>query len=87
MLLASRLKNILPFYYVWAIVGASGTVVFGRMAPNITTLTVFMYPMSQEFGWSRTLISGAVSAGALAAMALLPVVGWAIDRYGFGPLW
>ena len=86
LLLASRLKNILPFYYGWAIVGASGTVVFGRMAPNITTLTVFMYPMSQELGWSRTLISGAVSAGALAAMALSPVVGWAIDRYGVRPV-
>lgn len=56
------------------------------MAPAITTLTVFIYPMSQELGWSRTLIAGSVSAGALASMALSPVVGWAIDRYGSRPV-
>ena len=86
MLLASRLKNILSFYYGWVIVGASGTVVFGRMAPNITTLTIFIYPMSEELGWSRTVISGAVSAGALAALVLSPAIGWAIDRYGTRPV-
>jgi len=70
MRIASRLKNSLPFYYGWVVVGASGTAVFARMAPNITTLTIFIFPLSQEFGWSRTLISGAVSAGALAALVL-----------------
>ena len=76
----------MPFYYGWIVVGASGTAVFARMAPAITTLTVFIYPMSQELGWSRTLIAGAVSAGALASMVLSPVVGWAIDRFGARPV-
>ena len=84
--LASRLKNILPFYYGWVVVGASGTAVFARMAPNITTLTIFIFPLSQQFGWSRTLISGSVSAGALAALVLSPAIGWAIDRYGVRPV-
>ena len=86
MLLAARIQRLLPFYYGWVVVGASGTAVFARMAPAITTLTVFIYPMSQELGWSRTLIAGAVSAGALASMALSPAVGWAIDRYGARPV-
>ena len=86
MAIASRLKNFLPFYYGWVVVGASGTAVFARMAPNITTLTIFIFPLSQEFGWSRTLISGAVSAGALAALVLSPAIGWAIDRYGVRPV-
>ena len=86
MLLAARLQRLLPFYYGWVVVGASGTAVFARMAPAITTLTVFIYPMSQELGWSRTLIAGSVSAGALASMALSPAVGWAIDRYGARPV-
>ena len=86
MLLASRLQRLLPFYYGWVVAGASGTAVFARMAPAITTLTVFIYPMSQELGWSRTLIAGAVSAGAIASMALSPVVGWAIDRFGARPV-
>ncbi len=86
MFLASRLQRILPFYYGWVVVGASGTAVFARMAPAITTLTVFIYPMSQELGWSRTLIAGAVSAGALSSMALSPAIGWAIDRFGSRPV-
>ena len=85
-MLAARLKRKLPFYYGWVVVGASGATVFARMAPNITTLTIFIHPMSQELGWSRTLISGAVSAGALAALVLSPAVGWAIDRYGVRPV-
>ena len=86
MLLAASLQRILPFYYGWVIVGASGTAVFARMAPAITTLTVFIYPMSQELGWSRTLIAGAVSAGALASIVLSPAIGWAIDRFGSRPV-
>ena len=86
MLLAARIQRILPFYYGWVVVGASGTAVFARMAPAITTLTVFIYPMSQELGWSRTLIAGAVSAGALSSMALSPAIGWAIDRFGSRPV-
>ncbi len=86
MLLAARLQRVLPFYYGWVVAGASGTAVFARMAPAITTLTVFIYPMSQELGWSRTLIAGAVSAGALSSMAMSPAIGWAIDRFGARPV-
>ena len=86
MLLASRLKDKFPFYYGWVVVAASGTAVFARMAPAITTLTVLIFPMSQRLGWSRTLIAGSVSAGALAALVLSPLVGWAIDRFGVRPV-
>ena len=83
---ASKLNEVLPFFYGWVVVAASGTAVFARMAPNITTLTIFIIPLSEEFGWSRTLISGSVSAGALAALALSPAVGWCIDRFGARPV-
>ena len=86
MLLASRLSDKFPFYYGWVVVAASSTAVFARMAPAITTLTVLIYPMSQQFGWNRTLISGAVSAGALASLVFSPVAGWAIDRFGARPV-
>ena len=76
----------MPFFYGWVVVAASGTAVFARMAPNITTLTIFILPLSEEFGWSRTLISGSVSAGALAALVLSPAVGWCIDKLGARPV-
>ena len=84
--LAHKLQRVLPFYYGWVVVGASGTAVFARMAPNITTLTIFILPLSAEFGWSRTLISGSVSVGALAALVLSPAVGWCIDSFGARPV-
>lgn len=86
MLLASRLRDTFPFYYGWIVVAASSTVVFARMAPAITTLTVLIFPMSQQLGWSRTVIAGSVSAGAIASLVLSPVVGWAIDRFGARPV-
>ena len=61
---------------------AAGTTVFARMAPSVFVLGIFLSPMADAFGWSRTLIAGAVSMGAIASMFLSPVIGWAVDRYG-----
>ena len=52
------------------------------MAPSVFVLGIFLSPMADEFGWSRTLIAGAVSVGAVASMFLSPVMGWVVDRYG-----
>ncbi len=48
------------------------------------TLSVFVVPMTDEFGWSRGLFSGALSLGGLCAVAVSPAVGRLIDRYGSG---
>ena len=72
----------MPFYYGWVVVFAAGTTVFARMAPSISVLAIFLSPMAEEYGWSRTLIAGAVSAGAIASIFVSPIVGWAVDRYG-----
>ena len=54
------------------------------MAPSVFVLGIFLSPIADEFGWSRTLIAGAVSVGAVASMVLSPIIGWAVDRYGAG---
>ncbi|MDA0265223.1 MAG: MFS transporter [Chloroflexi bacterium] len=80
--IAKKLSARLPFYYGWVVVFAAGTTVFARMAPSTTTLAVFVSPLADEFGWSRTLIAGAVSVGALSSIFISPIVGMAVDRYG-----
>lgn len=80
--IARKLSARLPFYYGWVVVFAAGTTTFARMAPSTTTLAVFLSPMSDEFGWSRTLIAGSVSLGALSSIFISPIVGWAVDRFG-----
>lgn len=80
--IARFLSPRLPFYYGWVVVFAAGTTVFARMAPSVFVLGIFLSPMADEFGWSRTLIAGAVSVGAVASMVLSPIIGWAVDRHG-----
>jgi sugar phosphate permease len=42
--------------------------------------------MTDQFGWSRGLFSGVVSLGGLCAVAISPLVGRLIDRYGSGAM-
>ena len=77
-----KLADRSPFFYGWWILGAAGTANFARNAAASLTISVFIYPLSEELGWSRTLIAGAAAAGGLAATFTSPVIGRMIDRYG-----
>ena len=77
-----RLINKLPFFYGWTILFAAGSSMVVRNATASLTLAVFIFPMSEDLGWSRTLIAGAASLGGLVATVASPLVGWALDRYG-----
>ena len=77
-----KLADRSPFFYGWWILGAAGTANFARNAAASLTISVFIYPLSEELGWSRTLIAGAAAAGGLAATFTSPVIGRMIDKYG-----
>lgn len=77
-----RLVARLPVFYGWAVLFAAGSSMVVRNAAASLTLAVFLYPMSEDLGWSRTLIAGAASLGGLLATVASPLVGWALDRYG-----
>jgi len=82
-----RLARSLPFYYGWVIVADTVTVsLTARTVMAVATLSVFVVPMTEELGWSRGLFSGAVSLGGLCAVAISPLVGLWVDRYGTGVL-
>ncbi len=80
--LINRLAHKMPFYYGWVILFAAGDAMFVRNAAASLTLAVFIFPISDDLGWSRTLIAGAASLGGLVAALTSPVVGWASDKYG-----
>ncbi|MDP3061741.1 MAG: MFS transporter, partial [Chloroflexota bacterium] len=75
MQFSARLARRTPFFYGWAVVFAAGSSMVARNAAASLTLAVFMYPMSQELGWRRSLIAGAASVGGLIASGVSPVVG------------
>ena len=77
-----QLLNRMPFFYGWTILFAAGSSMVVRNATASLTLAVFIFPMSEDLGWSRTLIAGAASLGGLVATVASPVVGWTLDRYG-----
>ena len=79
---ARRLSRTLPFYYGWVVLFSAASTQVARNSAASLTIAVFMFPLAEELGWSRTLIAGAASFGGLAASGVSPVVGWLVDRYG-----
>ena len=81
----SRLAGRLPVYYGWVVFALASLPSFGaRPVASVAVLSVFVIPMTEEFGWSRVLFSGAVSLGAVFGLLMSPYAGQLIDRYGSG---
>jgi MFS transporter, OFA family, oxalate/formate antiporter len=55
---------------------------FSRQGPAVATLSIFVEPLTREFGWSRTALSGAVSLGGVLAAIASPWIGPLLDRRG-----
>jgi OFA family oxalate/formate antiporter-like MFS transporter len=72
----------LPFYYGWVVLGCLCLSGFARQGPAVATLSIFVVPMTAEFGWSRAAIAGAVSLGGLLAAVVAPPLGPILDRRG-----
>ena len=71
--LAALLIPRLPFYYGWVILACVCSAGFARQGPAVATLSIFVEPMTSEFGWSRTALSGAVSLGGILAAVASPL--------------
>ncbi len=69
-------------FYGWYIVGLAFLASLIGGGVGAYTLGVFMVPMQQDLGWSRTAISGVPAAYALINALLVPLVGGWLDRGG-----
>ncbi len=76
------LSGRLPFFYGWVILGCLCCAGFSRQGPAVATLSIFVEPLTREFGWSRAALSGAVSLGGVLAAVTSPWIGPLVDRYG-----
>jgi MFS family permease len=72
----------LPFFYGWVILACTCCAGLSRQGGAVATLSVFVTPMTAQFHWSRTAISGAVSLGGLLAAIASPSLGRLLDREG-----
>jgi MFS transporter, OFA family, oxalate/formate antiporter len=71
-----------PFYYGWIVLACLCCAGFARQGPAVATLSIFIDPLTHDFGWSRTAVSGAVSLGGLLAALVSPLIGPLLDRRG-----
>ncbi|HSG76010.1 MAG TPA: MFS transporter [Burkholderiales bacterium] len=80
--LVEALALRLPFYYGWVILACVCAAGFSRTGTAVATLSIFIDPMTREFGWSHTEISAAVSAGGILGALVAPATGAFLDRNG-----
>ncbi|MGE5270503.1 MAG: MFS transporter [Thiohalocapsa sp.] len=80
--LPALLSARLPFFYGWVVLFCLCLAGFARQGPAVATLSVFVEPLTREFGWSRTALSGAVSLGGVLAAVIAPWIGPLLDRQG-----
>jgi sugar phosphate permease len=78
----SPLSARLPFFYGWVVLACLCCAGFARQGPAVATLSIFVEPLTREFGWSRTALSGAVSLGGVLAAIVAPLIGPVLDRQG-----
>lgn len=80
--LAPWLARRLPFYYGWVIVISVSIVGFAGVAFLFGVVGVLFIPMSEELGWSRSVIPAGQLAAAFLVLGISPVVGKLIDTHG-----
>ncbi|MBI2886164.1 MAG: MFS transporter [Chloroflexi bacterium] len=71
-----------PFFYGWLVLAMAMVSAFLAAGSSQLFMGIMLKPMSEEMGWSRTLVSGAVTAGTFAGGFLSPLVGALADRHG-----
>jgi MFS family permease len=77
-----KIVTRVPFYYGWVIAGAVALSMTASAATAAPVFSIFIQPWSDEFGWSRTAITGVFSFATLMAAFAGPLVGRGLDRYG-----
>ena len=71
-----------PLFYGWVVVGASSLVTLSAATSAISLLSIFVVPLSEEFGWNRSVIAGGISAGTLVGLLGAVFVGRIVDKHG-----
>lgn len=72
----------LPFFYGWIVAGIAMVSALLGAAIDHVPMSVLFKPMTEDLGWSRSTIAGAVTVGTIAAGVIAPLSGSLADRFG-----
>ncbi len=70
------------FYYGWVIVVVVALVSFVQTAETLPVQSVFLKPLTEDFGWSRTVFTGSMTIGTVLGGIIAIIMGPLIDRFG-----
>ena len=70
------------FYYGWVIVATMFIVSVAQTAQYNPAISIFVKPITEDFGWSRTTFSTAIGIGGIVGAGLAVVIGPILDRRG-----
>jgi len=77
--MAPRIKS--RIYHGWLVLIGCSLVVFGASGSQFS-FGVFLKPMAEEFGWSRSMLATAFGITFMLTGLLRPIAGYLADRYG-----
>ena len=72
----------LPFFYGWVVLGVTSVALFVSGPGQTSSVSIFVDPIIEDLGLSRTAVSGLYTAGSLTAAMVLVLVGRLLDRFG-----
>jgi MFS family permease len=79
---SSQLKNPSQVFYGWRLVAITVLVLAAVVGPIFQGLGTFFVALERQFGWSRTLLSGAFALSRAEGALLGPLEGLLTDRLG-----
>lgn len=69
-------------FYGWRMVSAAFAMQFLQAGLLHNAFGAYFAVLTEEFGWSKTALSGAAAMQPMEAAILGPLLGWIIDRFG-----
>lgn len=71
-----------PIFYGWKIAAAGAGLQFLYSALLLQAFGAYVAVLSDELGWSKTVLAGGAALQSLEGALVGPLLGWLIDRFG-----
>jgi MFS family permease len=71
-----------PIFYGWKIAAAGAGLQFLYAALLLQAFGAYVAVLSDELGWSKTVLAGGAALQSLEGALVGPLLGWLIDRFG-----
>ncbi len=74
--------RLFPFFYGWVILFVASLAHFASAPGQTYVSSIFIDPMIDDLGWSRTTFSSLYTAGSMTAAIFMVAAGKALDKFG-----